>query len=96
MTWLTEAGSGVVLQVRVTPRSSRHRVDGVLGDALKIRLQAPPVEGKANEALVEFLAEQLDVPRRAVQLEAGAQSRTKRVRIAGLTGAEVQRRLGLG
>lgn len=96
MAWLTEDGSGVVLQVRVTPRSSRHRVDGVLGDALKIRLQAPPVEGKANEALVEFLADQLDLPRRAVQLEAGAQSRTKRVRISGLTGAEVQRRLRPG
>ena len=63
--------------------------------ALDVRVSAAPVEGAANEALVELLARQLDVPRRAVSLVSGEHGRSKRVRIEGLTLAEVRARLGL-
>ena len=94
MPWIEDSPHGCRINIRVTPRSSRCRVDGCLGEVLKVRLAAPPVEGKANEALLEFLADELDVPRRSVQLEAGAQSRLKRVLIQGLSKAETARRLG--
>ena len=93
MAWLVVQHDGVTLSIRVTPRSSRNRVDGPVGDALKIRLNAPPVEGKANEALVEFLSETLGLPRRAIRLEAGAQARLKRVRVMGLDASTVEQRL---
>lgn len=87
MSWLAAGPEGVVLTVRVTPRSSRSRIDGPRGDALKIRLDAPPVDGRANEALLEFLSDQLHVPRRDVVLLSGATGRTKRVLIRGLDAA---------
>lgn len=93
MAWLLAQPDGVTLSIRVTPRSSRNRVDGLVGDALKIRLNAPPVEGKANEALVEFLADTLGLPHRAIRLEAGAQARLKRVRVMGLDASTVEQRL---
>ena len=66
------------------PRSPRTRVDGTRGGAILIRLAAPPVDGAANDALIAFLSDALDVPRRDVTLIAGETSRDKRVRIAGL------------
>lgn len=87
MSWLSSTAGGVLLTIRVTPRSSRNRIDGAFGDALKIRLQAPPVEGKANEALVDFLAERLDVPAGRIGIASGAQGRTKRVTVVGVTAA---------
>lgn len=95
MSWIADAPGGCRLQVRVTPRAAQHRVEGVAGDALRIRLAAPPIEGRANEALVEFVADTLDLPRRAVQLEAGARGRTKRLFIAGRTCTDTTARLGL-
>lgn len=91
MKWVEDTTGGCILQVRVTPRSSRNRVDGPREGALKIRLNAPPVEGKANEALLEFLAESLDLPRRAFTLLAGEQSRSKRILVRGRTAAELAR-----
>ena len=79
--------SGVRFAVRVQPRASNAGVDGVHGDALKVRLTAPPVDGAANEALVALLAEQLAVPRRAVRIVSGLQSRAKVVEVDGI-GAE--------
>lgn len=75
------------------PRSPRSRVDGVRGDAVLIRLAAPPVEGAANEALVAFLADALGLPRRAVAIVSGEKSRDKRVRIDGLDEATARERL---
>jgi uncharacterized protein (TIGR00251 family) len=95
MSWVAETGSGVRLRVHVQPRASRTEVAGLHGEALKIRLAAPPVDGAANEALIEFLSHQLDVPRRAVELLSGLTSRAKAVRIEGLTADEVRRRLRL-
>jgi hypothetical protein len=82
------------LIVHVQPRARRSEVAGRHGDAIKVRLAAPPVDGAANEELVRFLAEALGVPRRAVRLTAGLQSRRKTVEIDGLTGAAAEALLG--
>ncbi len=95
MAWIHASAGGCRITIRLVPRAGRNQVDGLLGDAVKIRLAAPPVEGKANAALVRFLADQLDCPARAVRLCAGAASRHKVVEIAGLAPAAVARRLGL-
>jgi uncharacterized protein (TIGR00251 family) len=79
--------NGVRFAVRVQPRASKSGVDGVHGDALKVRLAAPPVDGAANAALVALLAELLAVPRRAVRIVSGLQSRAKVVEVDGI-GAE--------
>ncbi|HKW56709.1 MAG TPA: DUF167 domain-containing protein [Candidatus Acidoferrum sp.] len=84
------AGAGAVsLRVRVQPRASRDEIAGVVEGALKVRLQAPAVENRANEALVEFLAGLLKTPKSAVRILAGERSRIKRVEIRGVTKQEV-------
>ena len=90
-----ERGGGVTFAVRVHPRASRTEVAGVQGDALKIRLAAPPVDGEANDECVRFLARALGVARSSVAIVAGRTSRNKRIRVDGLTGAEARARLGL-
>jgi uncharacterized protein len=80
----------VTLAVRVQPRASRNEVAGVMQGALKIRLQAPAVEDRANEALCELLAELLKRPKSAVRILAGERSRTKRIEVFGVTPAEVE------
>lgn len=82
---------GVRFPVRVQPRASRTEIAGTHQGALKVRLQAPPVDGAANEALVEFLAESLGVPRRMVEIVSGASSRTKVVEVAGIDAGAVSR-----
>ncbi|MCL2656707.1 MAG: DUF167 family protein [Betaproteobacteria bacterium] len=84
MSWLqTLANGSLILNLHIQPGAKRSELVGLHGDALKIRLAAPPVEGKANAALISFLADLLDVPKTAVSLEAGASSRRKRVRVDG-------------
>ncbi len=83
------------LAVKAIPNAPRTQVVGWIGDAVKIKVHAPPVEGRANEALCEFLADQLSLPRRAVQVLRGDTSRQKLVRIDGLTLDEVRHGLGL-
>ncbi len=80
-----EGKEGCTFRVRVSPRSRRDEVVGLHGDALKIRLTAPPVRGKANRALREFLAGQLGIPPSAVEILAGHTSRQKRVRVVGVS-----------
>lgn len=75
---------GVRFPVRVQPRASRTEVAGTQQGALKVRLQAPPVDGAANEALVDFLAESLGVPRRQVRIVSGATARIKVVEVTGV------------
>ena len=84
MNWLKETPDGILLNIRVVPRASRNEVQGVLGEALKIRVQAPPVEGKANEAVMRFLAENLGVPRNRVALVAGDTGRVKQILVRGI------------
>ena len=74
-----------LLNIRVIPRSPRTRVDGRRGDAILIRLNAPPVDGAANEALIAFLSDTLGVSRRDISLVAGEKSRDKRVRVDGVS-----------
>ena len=87
---ITEAGSGITFAVRVVPRASRNEIVGVHGGALRIRLTAPPVEGRANEALVAFLARQLGVRKSQVEIVAGSSSRCKVIHVTGLSGREVE------
>jgi uncharacterized protein len=82
-----------VLNVRVIPRAKRSGVAGMRGDAWLIRLQAPPVDGGANEELIIVLAKLLDVPKRAVTIVTGERSREKRVHVAGIDAAAAQARL---
>ena len=82
-----------MVTVRVVPRAPRNAVQGVLGDALKIRLAAPPVEGKANTELIRFLAEELDLHAGKIHLLAGATDRNKRVLIQGLSAADIAAKL---
>ncbi len=90
---IEQRGESVVIAVRVTPRGSRNEVCGLAGDAVRIRLTAPPVDGKANIALVKLLAAKLDVPPGRITLIAGAKGRNKRVSVAGISSAEATRRL---
>lgn len=85
---------GCTLEIKAVPNAPRNAVVGWLGDALKVKVHAPALEGRANEELCEFLADTLDVPRRAVTLLRGDKSRQKLVRLDGLTLAEAKRRLG--
>jgi uncharacterized protein len=86
----------VRLRLRIQPRASREEIAGVAGDAIRVRLTAPPVDGTANEALVRFLAVLLQVPRSAVELVSGRTGRTKLVTVTGVSVEETVRRLGVG
>ena len=90
---ITEANGGVTFAVRIMPRSSRNQIAGVEGGALKIKLTAPPVEGAANAALIEFIAEWLGVRRSAVSIRSGGKARNKLVRVNGVTREHVLGRL---
>ncbi len=83
----------MILPVRVIPRSPRSKIDGTRGDAILIRLAAPPVDGAANEALIELLAREFRCARRDVTIVAGHASRDKRVEIAGLSDVDGAERL---
>ena len=77
-------GPDWLIDVRVQPRASRSEFAGLHGDRLRVRLQAPPVDGRANAALVEFVAAACDLPRSRVTLDSGVTSRDKRVRLHGV------------
>lgn len=83
----------MILAVRVMPRSPRSAISGRRGEAILVRLAAPPVDGAANEALVDFLARTFDRPRRDVTIVSGLKSRDKRVNIEGLSERELASRL---
>ncbi|MBQ0032279.1 MAG: YggU family protein [bacterium] len=84
MGYLTETPEGVILSVRAQPRSSRSGLDGLLGDAVKVRIRCAPVDGKANKELVETLAEAFDLPKSAVQFKSGETSKAKRILLRGI------------
>ena len=91
-----ENATGSTFSVRVHPRAKRNAITGEHGEALKISLTTPPVEGRANAACIEFLAKLLKVPRSSVTIASGENSRNKVIRMAGLTAEQVRKRLGLG
>ena len=80
--------------IRVHPRAKKNAITGELGDALKVSLTIPPIDGRANEACIEFFAILLKVPRSSVTIASGQTSRNKVIRVAGLTAGQVRERLG--
>jgi uncharacterized protein len=90
-----ESSDGATFAVRIQPRARKNAIVGELGDALKVSLTAPPVDGKANAACIEFFANLLKVPRSSVSIAAGQTSRNKVIRVAGLSAAELGKRLNL-
>jgi uncharacterized protein (TIGR00251 family) len=90
---LDQREDSVVLSVRAAPGARRERIVGVLGDALKIAVAAPPEKGRANRRIADLLTEVLGLPARSVQLLSGATSRDKRFAVTGLTVAELRARL---
>jgi uncharacterized protein (TIGR00251 family) len=86
---VAERNGLVVLVVRVQPRAGKDAIAGEIGGALKVRLRAPAVEDRANEALVEFLAQLLKRPQSAVRILSGERSRSKRIEISGVTQQQI-------
>jgi uncharacterized protein (TIGR00251 family) len=92
---ITSSPSGTRLFIRAQPRASHDEIAGVAGNAIRVRLKAPPVDGAANDALLRFLASRLEVGRSALTLVSGHTGRTKIVAVQGLAAEEVSRRLGI-
>ena len=92
---ITADGTGTRIAVHVVPRASKTEICGLQGYALKVRLQAPPVDGKANAALCAFFASQLGLSKRSVTLGAGSTSRRKTLLVPDLSPSEVAQRLGV-
>ena len=92
---IRETATGASLAVRLQPKAKKSAVLGELDGALKLAVTAPPIEGRANEACIRYLAELLNVARSSVTIAAGASSRNKVVRIEGLTAEQVRARLKL-
>lgn len=93
MAALRNSATGVTFAVKVHPRARKNAITGEVGDALKVSLTAPPVDGKANEACIDFFAKLLNVPRSSVTIAAGLTSRNKVIRVTGLSEVEVRQRL---
>ena len=91
MTWLLADDDGVTLRLHIQPGAKKTEAVGLHGEALKIRLAAPPVDGKANACLIAFLAARLGIAKTAISLVSGDTSRAKRVRIRGVVPAFVKR-----
>ena len=94
--WLKSQSDGVLLAVKLQPRASKEEIGGTLGEELRIKVTAPPVDAAANEALVRLLAETLDCPRGKVELIRGHTSRHKTILLHGFTPAEILQKLSFG
>jgi uncharacterized protein (TIGR00251 family) len=90
---VTESAHGVAFAVKVHPRARKNAITGTVGDAVKVALTAPPVEGRANQAVIGFLAELFAIPRSSVTIASGETSRNKVVRLAGVSRAMAEQRL---
>ncbi len=90
MSWLISAKDGCTITVKVTPRAAKSEIAGLEAEWLRVRVKAPPVDGKANAALIALFAELFDVPKRAVTVIAGSTTRLKRVRVKDVTAAAVK------
>jgi len=93
MVTIQETSTGVTFAVRVHPRAKKNAITGELGDALKLSLTSPPVEGRANQACIEFFAKLLKLPRSSVTIASGQTSRPKMIRISGLSAEGVRKRI---
>ena len=90
---IREDKAGATFSVRVHPRARKNAITGTLGDALKLSLTAPPAEGRANDAVIEFFVEVLRLPPSSITIAAGHGSRNKVVRITGMTASTLGQRL---
>ena len=90
---IRDTPSGATFHIKVHPRAKKNAITGEIGDALKVSLTAPPIEGRANEACITFLAEFLNVPHSSVTIAAGEISRNKLIRVNGVSAAQVEARL---
>ena len=95
MVTIHDTPSAATFVVKVHPRAKKNAITGEIGDALKLSLTAPPIEGRANEACIEFLAKLLKLPRSSVTIASGHNSRRKVIRVVGLSAEEVRRRIGM-
>ena len=94
MSYFTETAEGTVLNVRAQPRSSKAGVEGLMGDAVKVRVRCAPVDGKANKELVETLAEAFGLPKSRVVFKSGETSKQKRILLMGVPAATVRSVVG--
>ena len=94
MAYLTETPEGTVLNVKAQPRSSKAGVDGLIADAVKVRVRCAPVDGKANKELVETLAEAFGLPKSRVVFKSGETSKQKRILLSGVSADEVRKVVG--
>lgn len=90
---LKETPQGVTLTIKVQPRARRNAITGSMGGAIKLSLTSPPVEGKANQAVIDFLAEFFEIPRSSVTISSGQTHRLKVVRITGVATEQIRWRL---
>lgn len=90
---IQELAGAVTFEIKVHPRAKKNAITGEVGDALKLALTAPPVDGKANEACIDFFAKLLKVPRSSITIAAGETSRNKVIRVAGLSAEQAGERL---
>ena len=88
-----ENHAGVSFAVKVHPRAKKNAITGEIDDALKLSLTTPPIDGRANEACIEFFAKLLKVPRSSVTIASGLTSRNKVIRVAGISAEELRNRL---
>ena len=86
---------GAFFAIKVHPRARKNAITGELGDALKVSLTSPPVDGRANQACIEFLAKLLKVPQSSVTIASGQTSRTKVLRVSGLAAEEMRKRIAM-
>ncbi len=90
MSLYTDSSEGVIVSIRAQPRSSRAGIEGVMADALKVRIRSAPVDGKANKELVETVAEAFDLPKSRVKFKSGETSKTKRIILCGVSAGEFE------
>ena len=92
---INESAQGATFAIKVHPRAKKDAITGEVGDALKVSLTSPPVDGRANEACIEFFAKLLKVSRTSVTIAAGQSSRNKIIRVSGMSAAQLRSSLGL-
>lgn len=92
---IRDTAAGATFSVKVQPRAKKNAIVGTVGDAMKLALTTPPFQGRANESCIEFFANLLKVPRSSITIASGETSRTKVIRVAGMTAVEVRLRLAM-
>jgi uncharacterized protein len=90
---IQESHGGVTFAVKIHPRARKNAITGEVGDALKLSLTAPPIDGRANQACIEFFAKLLNLPRSSVTIASGRTSRRKIIRVIGMSAEEIRKRI---